>query len=111
MPWLAALLGSLVSSFTAWIVLALPGLVYRALTALGVTAVIYVGIDFVITEAQNYIFATMSAIPIAVFEIIKMAGFHQGFTMLFSAWTAQLSIKTTMGVYDRWTARPSNLIA
>lgn len=112
---LPALIGgalfSLQTTITTWIVLSLPGIVFVVLRTLGIGFVSYTGVDFVVSQAENFIYARMGELPSSMLDIMNLAGFDIGIRMLFAAWSAQIAVRITMGAFNSWSTKPSVLRA
>ena len=107
----AIVVGGLWVSIQAWLFTVAPALVTRVLIALGIGMFTYTGADFVVTEAETYIFSQLGSIPNKAYAIISMSGVDQGVRILFAAAGAYISIRVTMGAFSSYQARPASLRA
>ena len=78
-------------------------IVVRILLALGIGIATYTGADFAITSAETYVFQNFNGLSVNMYSIAVLAGFHEGLKIMFAAFAAQITIKTTMGAFKRFT--------
>lgn len=81
-------------------------LIVKVLLTFGVGFVAYTGADIFFTEAETFISAELGALPSDVYAILQIAGVVQGFAILFASYSAAVSIKVTLGAFNKisWTA-------
>ena len=87
----------LVASLIGALGRAAASLVGRVLLALGISFVTFTGLDVGITWLLNQIKANMAALPAEVLSFLAWLWVDKAISLIFSAYTAALSIKTIGG--------------
>jgi hypothetical protein len=106
MPAIAAALGLLLTSATTWLVLSLPGIIYRVLRILGLGFFSFTGVNFLVGELETFLYARMAEFPTAMLDILNLAGFDVGVRMILTAWTTYITIRVTMGAFSGYATKP-----
>ena len=74
-------------------------LTIRLLAGLGIGIFIYEGADLIVTEAETVVFNTLGGVPADMYSIMVMAGFIEGFKILFACYAAKIGIQVSMGIF------------
>jgi hypothetical protein len=77
--------GRYFTSFSSWLVLAIPYLVWKVLQLLGIGVVTYYGFQAGIDLLETWIFSNFSNISTDMYSIMVIAGIPDGFAMVFAA--------------------------
>lgn len=94
-----------IAAFLAMIV---SSLVARVLFALGLGIMIYTSIDSGLGYLEAQISGSMSGIGSDMLAILRMAGFAEFMSIVFSAWSAVMAIKLVTGVFKKLTFVPTS---
>jgi len=78
-------------------------IVIKVLLALGFGFASYTGAEFAVTQAETYVLNHFSGMPSAAFQIMSMAGFLEGFKIVFAAYTSAIGLKVTFGAFSKMT--------
>ena len=106
-----ALAGGIWVGLTTWAVTYGVATVVRIMVGLGIGFATYSGADFILTEAETYIFSNFQGLPTKAYAIAVLFGFSEGLHIIFAAFTASIGIKAAMGGYSRWTNRAASFRA
>lgn len=85
-----------------FIAVAVP-LVVKILIALGIGIVTYTGAGYAVDSAEVFLNSQLTGMPADAYAILAMAGLDVGIKIIFAAAAANISIKTAMGVFKRFT--------
>jgi len=83
LPAVLGLFGAGIGLFTGYAVT-------RVLLALGMSYILYQGLDVLLESAEDAILNAFGQLPADVYNILLMAGADVGFTILFSAFATRL---------------------
>lgn len=82
-------------------------LVVKVLVAFGIGFATYTGVGALLDFALSEIQTTMSALPVQVLTMMSLAGVDKFVTIIFSAYTARLTIAgmTAAGTFTRFNLK------
>ncbi|WP_032136943.1 DUF2523 domain-containing protein [Kingella negevensis] len=86
MKFLAALIPAFMNMLTT--------LIGKVLTALGITAVVYVGLESIISQLKSEIQSSLSGVPAGVLEMFYLAGGGTVLNIFFGCFTFVLAFKS-----------------
>lgn len=75
----------------------LPSLIGRILLALGISFVTYTGMSVAIDSLYTQVQANFSGLPIETLNLLAYLWVDKAFSLVFSAFSASLAIKTLQG--------------
>lgn len=111
LPIVGYAVGGFWVAFNTWLFTVAPALVTKVLIALGIGMVTYTGADYLVTNAETYILAQLGGVPAKAYAVLKIAGIDEGIRMVFAAASAYITIRTTMGAFSAYRARPDSFRA
>ena len=77
-------------------------LIVHLMKIFGIGILVFTGADFVIDEAEAFVFDNYDNLPANLYALLSMAGFSSGIKILFSAYAANIAIKTISGNFKRF---------
>lgn len=79
-------------------------LVIRVLLALGFGFVAITGMEALTETGKTFVMTHYQGIPASALSLADLAGGTDALNIVFGAYAAQIAIKTTMGLFSRFTA-------
>ncbi|MCX7206986.1 MAG: DUF2523 family protein [Proteobacteria bacterium] len=97
-PWIAALIGGLVSAAATF--------AGRALIGLGVGVVTYTGFKMVLEKLQSDVISSFQGLPVAVIEVLGLLEVDTCVSILFSAYLGKMVVSgLTSGSVKKWVTK------
>jgi len=84
----------------AVVVSVIPWLIHKLIRAIGLGFVTYVGMRVGLDKAEDFLFSKYENLGTDLYQILAIAGFPQGISILFSAFAVALVLKNA-GTGDR----------
>lgn len=76
-------------------------LVVKLLLALGISFVTYTGLTIAFDQAETFVLLNLGGLPADMYAILDIAGLPDGLAIIFSALTASVAVKTTLGAFTK----------
>lgn len=91
----------------AFLAMVVGSVVARVLFALGLGIMMYTSIDTGLDYMERQISGSFSGVGSDMLAILRMAGFSEFMSIIFSAWSSVLAIKTVTGVFKKISFIPT----